>query len=289
MGELHDETVSTAVGVVELRRSAPPAGGGEPIVYLHSATGEGAGLTFLERLADRAEVVAPVFPGFGASEGIEHIDDIEDAAFHLIDLWDRLALGAPAVVGLSLGGWLALELATRWPERVGRLVLVNPVGLYLAQAPIADIFGRPLGALAEDLFADQDHPLARALHGLEDVRSDPEASAQLPFDLVRPLAQTMAATARLGWDPYLHNPKLRPRLHRVTQPTLVVRSGADRLLPAVHAETYAAELPDARLHVLPGAGHLVPLERPDEVAAIVADFVTDPLPAARAAPPIPER
>jgi pimeloyl-ACP methyl ester carboxylesterase len=176
MAALRDETLRTRVGRVELRRG----GGGEPIVYLHSAMGEGAGLDFLERLATGADVIAPVFPGFGESDGIDQIDDIEDAAFHLIDVWDRLDLHAPAVIGLSLGGWLALEVATRWPERVGRLVLVNPVGLYLPGAVIADIFGRSPGELANDLFADQDHPLAQTMHAVDNVPATSSPVATCP-------------------------------------------------------------------------------------------------------------
>jgi 2-hydroxy-6-oxonona-2,4-dienedioate hydrolase len=271
MGALRDETVATTVGEVELRRG----GTGPAVVYLHSALGEGEGLEVLDRLAEGTEVIAPMFPGFGRSQGIGRIDDIEDAAFHLIDLWDRLDLRDPTVIGLSLGGWLALELATRWPERVGRLVLVNPVGLYLDDAPIADIFGRSPGVLARDMFADQDHPMAQTMHSVDHVRNDLATSGDVPFELFRVLAQTMAATARLGWDPYLHNPKLRRRLGRVTKPVLVIRGAADRLVPAAHAETYAAELPAARLHVLAGAGHLAPLEQPDAVAGIVRSFIDE--------------
>jgi pimeloyl-ACP methyl ester carboxylesterase len=155
------------------------------------------------------------------------------------------------------------------------LVVVNPVGLHLPDGPIADIFGRSPGELARDLFADHDNEVAQAMIGMDHVRNDLATADEVPFELFRVLAQTMAATARLGWDPYLHNPKLRGRLGRIRCPTLVVRGGADTLVPAVHAETYAAEVPGARLHVLAGAGHLAQLERPDELAAIVRD-VLDP-------------
>ena len=143
---LAEEYVETAVGKVQLFRG----GQGDPLVYLHSAGGEtthGA----LEDLADRHEVVAPVFPGFGESEGISEIDGIEDAVFHLLDLWQVLGLESPAVMGLSLGGWMAVELATRYPERVAALVLVNPVGLYLPEAPVKELFGRTPDELAEDI------------------------------------------------------------------------------------------------------------------------------------------
>ena len=97
---LVEEALDTPAGKIQLFR----AGSGAPLVYLHSAGGESSHAT-LEELADSFEVLVPVFPGFGESEGIEGIDGMEDAVFHLLDVWDLLGLDAPAVVGLSLDGW----------------------------------------------------------------------------------------------------------------------------------------------------------------------------------------
>lgn len=262
--------VETHVGKIRIRRG----GSGTVLVYLHSATGEGEGLLLLDELAESFDVVAPEFPGFGESEGIEQIEDMDDAVFHLLDLFERLELDRPVVAGLSLGAWMAAELATRYPEKVGRLVLINPVGLYIEGAEIKDIFGRSPGEMAEDSFADQSHPMAQMMHMLGDYRGDPARLSDLPFDLVRPMVGTMAATAKLGWDPYLHNPKLRKRLHRITAPTLVVRASQDTLVPPAHAEAYSSEIPGARLAEIDDAAHLCTIERPAEVAALLRDFVT---------------
>ncbi|MGH9139111.1 MAG: alpha/beta fold hydrolase [Acidimicrobiales bacterium] len=263
--------VDTHVGKIFLLRGGE--GSGRPLVYLHSATGESVGWPVFDELEGRGfEVLAPLFPGFGESEGIEQIDDMEDAVFHLLDLWEVLGLEAPVVVGLSLGAWMAAELATRYPERIGKLVLVNPVGLRIDGAPVKDIFGRSPGEMAEDLFADQSHPMAQMAHALADFRSDPAQIGNLTFDMIKPIVQSMGATARLGWDPYLHNPKLRGRLHRISCPTLVVRADKDTLVPPQHAETYAAEIPGARLQVIPDAAHLVPVEKPAELADLIAGF-----------------
>ncbi len=271
MSEITTEFVQTRLGKVQVRRGGP--GGDVPtVVYLHSATGEGEGLPLLGALATQVEVVAPMFPGYGESEGIEQIDDMDDAVFHLLDLWDVLGLDAPVVVGLSLGGWMAVELATRYPERVGRLVLINPVGLYLPGAEIKDIFGRSPGEMAEDLFADQNHPIAMAMHAMDELSNDTTRSGEIPFELVRPVFQTMAATARLGWDPYLHDPKLPKRLWRVTAPTLVVRGTEDTLVPAAHAEYYAGHIEGATMVELDHLAHLAPLEDPDRVAGVIAEF-----------------
>jgi pimeloyl-ACP methyl ester carboxylesterase len=266
---LHDERVTTPVGKIQVFRG----GRGAPLVYLHSAGGEADGLAVLEDLADGFEVIAPIFPGFGESDGIEAIDGMDDAVFHLLDLWDVLDLDAPTVLGTSLGGWMAVELATRYPERVSRMVLVNPVGLYLPDAPIAEMFGRSPAELAEMLFVDQQHPVAAAMHAMEEFTGDVGKQVEIPIELVLPMWKALGATARLAWDPYLHDPKLRGRLRRITAPTLIVAGGHDGLVPLAHAETYAAEIPNARLVVIDQAAHWLPFERPDELAAITRDFL----------------
>jgi pimeloyl-ACP methyl ester carboxylesterase len=264
---LADERISTAVGKIQLWRG----GHGDALVYLHSAAGEAAATAVLEDLADSFSVTAPMFPGFGESEGMDEIDDMEDAAFHLLDIWDQLGLTAPAVVGTSLGGWMAAELATRNPEKVGSLVLVNPAGLHVEGAPVGEIFGRPPDELARDLFADESHPFVVAadqMAQMTTMKVDP------PFELVRPMLQSLAATAKVAWNPYLHNPRLRRRLHRISAPTLVVHGAQDRLSPRAHAEAYAAGIPGARLVDVEGAGHMLPLEKAAELAALVRGHVT---------------
>jgi pimeloyl-ACP methyl ester carboxylesterase len=261
---LDDGTVETAVGIIELRRGG--TGGTVPVVYLHSSQGEGAAMPFLEELADACSVVAPVFPGFGASEGLASIDDIEDASFHLLDVLDRLDFAQVDLLGLSLGGWMAAELATRWPERVRRLVLVNAVGLYVEGEPIKEIFGRPLDELAGDLYADPDHPVAQLMRAMAQAEINP---GEIPFDVIRPMIQAQAATAKLGWNPYLHNPKLRGRLGRISGPALAVHGRHDGIVPRAHAEAYAAGIPSARLVELDDAAHMATLECPGDMARLV--------------------
>ena len=264
MSALDATVLDTALGRIELHHGG--GGGPAPLVYLHSAQGEGPGTAMLEELADTRRVVAPLSPGFGDSEGIERIDDVEDSAFHLLDVLDRLGIDRADVVGASLGGWIGAELAVRWPERVRRLVLVNAVGLYVEGSPITEIFGRPQSELADELFADRDHPLAALMHAMASVESDP---SQIPFELVRPFLQALAATARIGWNPYLHDPKLRGRLGRITAPTLVVHGVGDGIVPRAHAEAYAAGIPDATLVDVEGVAHMAVLERPAELAGLV--------------------
>jgi len=258
------DTLPCAVGEVEVWRGG--TGGPVPLVYLHSAQGEAAGTGCLETLADTRAVVAPVFPGFGRSQGLDAIDDIEDASFHLLDVLDRLGLARVDLFGLSLGGWMAAELATRWPERVRRVVLVNALGLYVEGSPITEIFGRPLDRLAAELYADPDHPVAQLMRALAEAEADP---ASIPFEVLRPVIGAQAATAKIGWNPYLHNPKLRGRLGRVSAPALIVRGACDGIVPRAHAEAYAAGIPDARLVDMADVAHMATTERPQEMADLV--------------------
>jgi len=110
------------------------------------------------------------------------------------------------------------------------------------------------------------------MHALSEFTGDVGQQIEVPLELVLPIWKSMSATARLGWDPYLHNPKLRKRLHRITAPTLVVHGVEDGILPRAHAEAYAAEIPDARLVDMDNAAHLLVLEKPAEVAQLIREF-----------------
>jgi pimeloyl-ACP methyl ester carboxylesterase len=188
--------------------------------------------------------------------------------FHLLDLFDRLGFAsAPALVGSSLGGWMAAEVAARYPSSVSTLVLIGPAGLHIEGARIGEIFGRRPGDLAEDLFLDQSHPIAAVMHQMDSLEDN--RLAEIPFEMIRPTLQSLQATAKIAWNPYLHDPKLVRLLPRVTAPTLVIHGAQDRLIPRVHASTYAETIPNARLADVDQAGHLVALEKPGEVAALI--------------------
>jgi pimeloyl-ACP methyl ester carboxylesterase len=268
MTDLAHSTLDAKVGRIEMHRGGD--GGPAEVLYLHSAIGESANVSFLEIVAATRKVTAPVFPGFGQSDGLDRINDMEDASFHLLDVLDRLGLGSVDLVGMSLGGWMAAELAVRWPERVRRMVLINPVGIYVEGSPLNEIFGRRLDELAGDLYADPDFPVAQLMRELAKMESDPGA---IPFDLVRPVIQAQAATAKLAWNPYLHNPKLRGRLDRIISPTLIVHGQKDGIVGRTYLEAFTDGITGARLETLANAAHLAVIECPEEVAGMVTGFL----------------
>ncbi|MFQ5665714.1 MAG: alpha/beta fold hydrolase [Candidatus Binatia bacterium] len=249
---------------VDLRR----AGSGPPLLYLHAGGGDSQWLPLFDRFAERYTVYHPSHPGFGQSGGLDHVDGIEDLVFHYLDVITALGLDvAPLnVAGSSFGGWVAVELAHRYPAAVGRLVLIDAAGLWLDEAPMAEMFGNEPQEMARLLFHDQKHPLAVAMAAISDL-------SQLPEEVILPQFKAMEALARVAWNPYFHNPKLERRLDRITAPTLVVWGRQDRLIPLAHGERYAARIPGARLAVIDNCGHLPALERPDELYTLLMKFL----------------
>jgi pimeloyl-ACP methyl ester carboxylesterase len=241
-------------------------GSGEPLLYLHSAGGETLWMPFHDELSKHFELFAPAHPGFDSSEGLEKIDSIHDLVFHYIDFFDAMGWESVSIVGLSLGGWLGAELAVHHARRVKKLVLVDAAGLHVPGAPMAPLWehARQPERLRRLLFADPDGLLARMLI------QDPE---DLPEPLLLLQLRAAEASARVGWNPYFHDPRLRERLGRVRAPTLILWGEQDRLIPLAHAHAYAAGIAGARLVVLPECGHMVPFERTAEFVAATVEFL----------------
>ncbi len=236
-------------------------GSGEPLLYLHSAGGEVVWLPFFEQLAQHYAVYVPGHPGFSQSEGLDQIDSIEDLVFHYTDLMDQIGLDQPYVVGLSLGGWLAAELATRYANRIKKLALINPVGLRVPGSPMADIFAANPQETRQLVFHDPDSELAKTFI--------PDEPSQ---EVLENALRAREATARVGWNPYLSNPKLRGRLYRITVPTVIVWGESDRLVPVEHGRAYHDGIAGSQLIMLPESGHAPPFEKPQETAQLLEEF-----------------
>jgi pimeloyl-ACP methyl ester carboxylesterase len=237
-------------------------GSGRPLLFLHPGIGVSATAPVLDRLAERARVIAPSHPGFGGSEQPPEFNSIDDLAYFYLDLIDELHLDQVIVAGVSLGGWIAAEMAVKSCERISHLVLANPVGIKVSDREtrdIADIF-----ALTEEQFAEMAYfdPAA----GKHDYKAMPEAA-------VREVARNREATARYGWSPYMHDPKLKARLHRIRVPTLLLLGTADRILSQPYGKAYCAAIPGARFEPIERAGHFPHIEQPEEFARRIFAFV----------------
>jgi pimeloyl-ACP methyl ester carboxylesterase len=251
--------VETTFLDVEGKKTQLTRGGeGPPLVYLHSASGETDWTEFHDLLAERFTVYVPAHPGFALSDGLDKVLDITDLAWHYADLFDQLELARVPVVGFSLGAWVGVELAILRPGLVGRLVLTAAAGLHVPGAPMAELFIDDWNRLRELVFLDPASAAAEAA-----MPAAPDEGQLLMWLRAR------EATARVGWNPYLHNPRLADHLRRVECPTLVLWGRQDRLIPLAHGEEYARRIPKARLEVFESCGHMVPFEKPAEWAARV--------------------
>lgn len=236
-------------------------GSGDPLLYLHSAGGEVVWLPFFAQLSQHYTVYVPAHPGFSKSEGLDRIDTMEDLVFHYTDVMDHLGLTQPYVAGLSLGGWLAAELASRYSNRIRRLALINAVGLRVPGSPIAELFAATPAETRSLVFHDPNSDLAKMF--VPDVPSP---------EVLENTLKAREATARVGWNPYLCNPKLRERLYRITVPTLIIWGESDRLVPLAHGKAYQEGIAGAKLVMLEKCGHAPPFERPEETAKLLTEF-----------------
>jgi len=237
-------------------------GAGKPLVYFHDTLGPiWDGLP--DRLARRRTVVLPALVGFPGSEYREDLDTIEDLAFWTLALLERRGLIGVDVVAEGFGGWVAAEVASRWPETFARLALLAPFGLRLGAAPPGPLFELREPKLRAALFADPSS--AVALARVPDMPTSMEDfEARLIAD---------RAAARFAWRPYLHDPKLGPRLRRVSAPALVLWGAEDRIFAPIYADAWRAALPHGTAEVLPAVGHAIALETPDAAAERIEAFL----------------
>jgi pimeloyl-ACP methyl ester carboxylesterase len=187
---------------------------------------------------------------------------VDDIAHIYLEMMDHLGLTRTDVVGLSIGGWIAADLATKVPERLERLVLIGPVGVKTGPPDKLDI---------PDVFAMPQDKLDRLR--FHDPAKNPADLASLPDEELHIVARNRETLALLTWEPYMHNPKLKHRLHRVNVPTLFLRGASDGIASAEYLKRYAALIPKARTETIAEAGHLPHVEQPAATAAQVLQFL----------------
>ncbi len=236
-------------------------GAGPPLLFFHSGRGFKPDDPFIAMLAKKYRFIAPSHPGFGASSLPDWIDSIDDIAHIHLELMDRLDLPRAKLIGCSIGGWIAAELATKSPERIEKLVLVGPEGVKLGsrdKLDIPDIFAMPREQFTRLTF----HDPAKAQIDL----------SKLSKDELTVIARNNETLALLTWEPYMHNPKLKHRLHRVDMPVLFMRGASDGLVSADYLAKYAKLVPNARIETIAAAGHSPQLEQPEAFVAKVLSF-----------------
>ena len=253
----------SAVTIANCELEIHEGGEGAPLLFLHPGGGFDANDPYVGLLSAHRRVIAPSHPGFGASQLPGWIDHVDDIAHIYLELMDRMGLDRIDLMGCSIGGWIAAEMVTKCPERFRRVVMVAPVGVKTGPSDrldIPDIYVMPPADVQKLLFHD---PAARAVD--PSTLSDEELAIQ---------ARNRETLALLVWEPYMHNPKLRRRLHRVASPTLFVRGASDGLVSAAYLDAYAALVPGAITATIAQAGHAPQLEQPQAFAQMTLDFLS---------------
>lgn len=236
-------------------------GTGRPILFLHPHIGVHGSAALIARLAQRAEVIAPSHPGFGRSDLPKGMSSVDDMSYLYLDLLEQLDLRDVLVVGSSLGGWLAAEIATKTTQRLSRLVMIGAVGVKLGprdKSDIVDIFATPRSRWEELSF-----------HDAKFAQRDYEALSE---DELMVIARNREATALFAWNPYMYNPKLKHRLHRIGVPVLFLWGASDRFASPEYGRGYCAAIAGATFETIPEAGHFPHIEQPEAVARRVIEF-----------------
>jgi pimeloyl-ACP methyl ester carboxylesterase len=237
-------------------------GAGEPLVFLHGAGGLLPEEPLLARLAERHRVLAPTWPGFGEEPGEELLEDMLDFTLHGLDVVEALGEGRAHLVGHSLGGMIAAEMACLAHEHFPKLTLLAPVGLWLDAHPIPDLFATPPWELPGLLFADPAAGQKLLLAGLD--FGDDAALTRFMVENARRLG----SAGKILFP--IPNRRLSKRLYRLRAETHLVWGRADKLVPPVYADAWQRAIPGARLTWIDGAGHMLHVEQPGKVAEAVA-------------------
>lgn len=253
-----------SLSIAGLKIELVQKGVGRPILFLHPESGIDLKAPVLGLLAENAEVIVPMHPGFGSSELSPSMSTIDDVAYFYLDFLEALDLHDVVIIGVSLGAWIAAEMAIKSTNRLSHLVLANAVGIKVGDREtrdIADIF-----ALTEQQFAKL------AFH---DPAAGERDLASLSDDALRSIARNREASARFGWNPYMHDPKLRGRLHRIDIPTLFLWGESDQIVKPEYGRAFCAGVLGARFELIEKAGHFPHLEQPDIFAGRVLSFINE--------------
>lgn len=243
----------TYVEVDGCRTHLRRGGAGQPLLYLHGASGAPVVLPFMEKLAQRFDVLVPEHPGYGLSDEPEWLENIHDVAYFYLDFLKQQKLSGVTIVGSSMGGWIAMEMAVRDTSRIKSLVLASPAGIAAPGVQPADIFLMPPEEVVKNLFFDEKLAQAR-LAQPEDVDIS---------------LKNRHTTARLAWEPRLHDPFLPKWLRRIEVPVKIIWGREDRILPVGFVDEFRRLLPRAEVHVLEKCGHLPHAEKADDFVEIV--------------------
>lgn len=246
--------------------------GGKPILLLHGINSISPQAAFLDLLTEHREVIAPSHPGFGKSPRPDDFYTIYDLVHLYLDVLDSIPGDGIALIGFSFGGWIAAEVAAAGSNKLGRLVLVNPLGVKFGgreERDIVHFFNTSPDELHRRAWHDPaNRPTGSYGVGWQRMIDDGMADEELAT-----LARNWDALCLYAWDPHMYNPQLKRWLHRISVPTLVLWGDSDLIVTPDYGRAYSRLIAGARFEVIEAAGHHPELEQPERFVNRVVAFL----------------
>lgn len=236
-------------------------GEGPTVLYLHGANGAMQVQPFMENLAQDFTVLVPEHPGFGYSDEPDWLDDIHDLAYFYLDFIKEQGLDSVHVIGSSLGGWLAMEMAIRNPQCFASLTLVGTAGVRVPEAVPGDIFLWNQQTMVRNTFHNQ--AIAERLLAAQPTTPEEQEA----------ILKNKHTVARLAWQPRLFDPSLPKWLHRIDLPVRLIWGAQDKIMPVACGQALKQMIPNAELQVFEECGHLPQVEYPSEFSQSVREFI----------------
>ena len=239
-------------------------GSGPPLLFLHGAGGNSGWQGYHEELSKSYTVYVPSQAGFNGTERPDWLYTINDLAHFNLELVQALGLDQYILMGASMGGWVAAEMAAMGALGLMSLVLVDAAGIKPEQGEIAEIFMVSSDTRLKQRFYDPTQ-----VPNYDQLTKDMTPDEQVIDHGNREMA------SRLCWKPYLHNPSLPHYLRKVSIPTLIVWGRQDAIIPLECGTMYEKSISNSNLKVIDNCGHSPAVERPQEFLDAVNDFLSN--------------
>ena len=239
-------------------------GSGPPLLFLHGAGGNSGWQAYHEELAKSYTVYVPSQPGFNGTERPDWVYTISDLCHFNLEMVQKLGLENYILMGSSMGGWVAAEMAAMQDHNLKALILVDAAGIKPQQGEIAEIF--MVGAQTR---------LQQRFYDPSQVPNYDQYTRELTPDEQLTQHSNAEMASRLCWRPYLHNLSLTHYLAKVTTPTLIVWGRQDAIIPVECGELYEKAIANSNLKIIDNCGHSPAVEKPQEFGAAVTEFLSN--------------
>jgi pimeloyl-ACP methyl ester carboxylesterase len=256
------KNITTSVSLDGCELSLMRGGDGPPVLFLHGAGGAGVWLPFMKSLAADHDVIVPDHPGYGKSGTPDWLDELTDLAYFYLNFLEAQGLSGVHVIGSSLGGWIAAEMAIRDPSRLASMTLVAAAGIHVENVPKGDLFLWTPEERVRNLFHDP--AIAEARLAVTPTEEEVDMGLKNEF-----------TTANLAWSPRFYNPQLRKWIHRIKLPTKIIWGDDDRIFPAEYAAAWHELIPGSQMEVFADCGHLPHVEKADAFVETFNRFIAE--------------